>query len=261
MKTKLLALGLLLVATIPSAFAQTIVGAWSMGDDDAGAANGNAVNATLTAGTGSDLSLAGSGLTYTNEVQPQSSGGLAVQFTGGGSYTIASNLGLTNNFAMETWVNFSSLASTQWVMLVGNGASSGTGILFSYDVNGSYLGVARSGDNVYFRTYDLSAGTWYHVALVVDENAEANFYFNGNLVTGAAIALGSFGNQFSLGDAQDGHAYLNGILDDARVFTFATGTFNPGMLNYTAVPEPSTYALLAGVVTLGVVVWRRRRSA
>lgn len=260
MKTKLFALGLLLTATASSALSQTIIGAWTMGDDDAGAANGNAVNATLTASTGSNLSLAGTGLTYTDTTRPGSSGSLAVQFTGSGSYTIASNLGMTNNFAMETWVNFTSLASTQWVMLIGNGASSGMGIIYDTGFGGR-LGLARSGDNIYFNTFGLTADTWYHVAVVVDENNDATMYFNGNLVAGTPLAVGPYASQFSLGDAQDGHAYFSGILDDARLFTYATGTFNPSMLSYAAVPEPSTYALFAGVLGLGLAVWRRRRSS
>ena len=31
-------------------------------------------------------------------------------------------------------------------------------------------------------------------------------------------------------------------------------------LNITAIPEPSTYALCAGILTLGFVAWRRRRT-
>jgi len=37
--------------------------------------------------------------------------------------------------------------------------------------------------------------------------------------------------------------------------------YNDGTFSFTAIPEPSTYAALLGVVTLGVVVIRRRRQA
>lgn len=243
-----------------AAFAQTTVGSWTMGDNDAGAVSGASVNSTLTAATGSDLTLAGSGLTYTSAIEPQSSGSLAVNFTGAGDYTVGSNLGLSTNFAMEAWVNFSSLATPQWVMLVGDGAGlsigSGPGVGILLNPGTSMVTGAIAGAGPFASSPVITTGTWYHVALVVDSTGTAQFYFNGNLVTGASATSGFAGN-FSIGGDEGGAGLLTGTVDDAKVFTFAPGTFTPSMLNYSAVPEPSTWAAFAGLSVFGLAFWRR----
>lgn len=38
-------------------------------------------------------------------------------------------------------------------------------------------------------------------------------------------------------------------------------TGNSLYLNYAAIPEPSTYAALAGALALGLAAWRRRTAA
>ncbi len=258
MKIRALAFCLLSLLTLP-AFAQTTVASWSMGDDDTGAANGNAVNATLTASVGSNLDVVGSGLTYTSNTAPGSTGDFAVSFTGLGYYNVASNLGLTTNFAMETWVNFPSVnSSPQWVIRVGNGGSNGAGVLLS----DSKLKAINSGDLIYGIANDAAPNTWYHVALVVDQAGQAQMYLNGGLVTGATFNANSFASNFGFGADENGNAPLQGILDDAKVFTFATGTFTTAMLNGgTPVPEPSTWAAFAGLTALSFVFFRRRRSS
>lgn len=258
MNARILGLVALSLSVLTATQAQTTVGAWSMGDDDIGATNGAAVDGTLTASVGQDLSLIGSGLTYTNNIAPQSSGTLAVNFDGNGRYGVSSNLGLSTNFAMETWVNFSDVSASQWLMLVGNGGSSGTGLLF--DQGTGEVKIALSGVNLFAGTPVLSTNTWYHIAMVVDDNGTASMYFNGSLVSGT-VNVGSFASNFSLGGDEGGNALLMGTLDDAKVITFAAGTFNASMLDYAAVPEPATYAALAGLLALGVAAWRRRRTA
>jgi hypothetical protein len=256
MHIRAITLGIIVLATAVVSPAQNVLHLWQMGEDDAGVANGNPVNANLTAIIGSDLTLNGSGLTYTTAKADDSEGFYAVNFTGSGNYTTASNFGLTTNFGMETWVNFSSLATTQWVMLLGNGASNGAGILLS----GGLLKAAKSGDNIYGVTPALSTDTWYHVALVVDENASTSLYLDGNLISGSTFTLGTIASHFGLGGSEDGSARLTGTLDEARIFSFATGTFTTAMLNYpVAVPEPSTYAILTGLAVMGIAAWRWRR--
>ncbi len=92
----------------------------------------------------------------------------------------------------------------------------------------------------------------------------------GNL-TGNVANFGEVNRQWNILTA------TGGILNfDSALWTISTtgftseggylGTFaldkvgNDLVLSYTAIPEPSTYALLAGVLTLGLAAWRRSRG-
>jgi hypothetical protein len=53
---------------------------------------------------------------------------------------------------------------------------------------------------------------------------------------------------------------LNARIYDST-FAFADFTINSLTINSSAIPEPSTYAGLAGAAVLGLAAWRRRRTA
>jgi len=106
----------------------------------------------------------------------------------------------------------------------------------------------------------LATNTWYQVALVNDTSAGTlSLYLNGALETTSGISFNDPSTgALSLGGNGSGGDLFTGKLDEARIFTFAPGTFNTSMLAYSAVPEPSTYAALFGVAVLGAAAWRRR---
>ncbi len=81
-----------------------------------------------------------------------------------------------------------------------------------------------------------------------------------NLVTPPTLLFARFidgnGNRIDLGGTAAGFGIelINSVFaDDA-----GEGTFGDGSLTVSAVPEPSTYAVLAGMAALVGVVWRRR---
>ena len=98
-------------------------------------------------------------------------------------------------------------------------------------------------------TVTLANGVW-------GTNAPFNLsaaLFSGNLVTSLAL-----GQSYSAAD-------LNRIAQTGTVASgFDTGTFalyQDGTFTFTVVPEPSTYAAILGVMTMGIVMFRRRRSS
>lgn len=97
------------------------------------------------------------------------------------------------------------------------------------------------------------------------DNGDGDLVGNSATITIAANSLIS-GNTYDLSVEFDRFLALSSVsgsgiagLDGADVLSFLSSTTSFQIYAYSAVPEPSTYALLVGAVALGGVVWRRRR--
>ncbi len=195
-----------------------------------------------------------------------------------------SALSTTNfvNFTVETYVNL--YAYVNWQTFIGRddsgnpGQGTGPTSLFYLSTAGAALG---SGLQHGFRVELMNASntgiavnsafvpqldTWYHVAAVGDATAGTlSLYVDGTLVgstTGynGMLALGT-PTSWTLGRGQYNGSpvdTMRGMLDEVR---FSDVALSPAQfLNATPVPEPSSFALLAGLGVLGLAGSRRRRS-
>jgi hypothetical protein len=106
---------------------------------------------------------------------------------------------------------------------------------------------------------------WTHLALVRD-GGKTTFYVNGSPAGSSSAGVMAAQQAFSIGAAYCAICagpvgtldYLNGQVDEVRLFRFEAGQFNPAAdLFLTAVPEPSS----AGVLLIGVALLRRRPAA
>lgn len=240
------------------AAAQTLTHQWAFGEDAPGAADFDLVagaddrvgNMTLTPG-GTVRYLADT---------PGTASSLSAAFYGS-SANFTGNadtaLGPASSFIIEGWFTFDGTpsATTNILFYNGNPSSSGIGLY----VTGNTLQLLAGG------RADVTVGTvninqWNYVALVY-ANGTASTYVNSG-TTPSYAGSRSFGEysgadpfeKFYVGGGFDG------AVDELRISSF-TGSFNTSMLSYaaiSAVPEPSTYAALAGFAALGLVVWRRR---
>lgn len=253
---RLALLGSVLVAT---ASAQTLLHQWRFGENDSGATNGGTVT-TVTDHVGT-LNLTASGtVTYTSTTAGTSST-LAAAFGTGGSFVGSEDgtLAPGASFIVEGWfyLNGTPPATTNLLYYNGNPSNNGIGLY----VTGTSLRAMEGGRS------DVSAGTlnanqWNYVALVY-ANGSYRTYVNSDSVI-SYTGTGSFNDYFGGGGGLG--TYIGpgfaGSIDELRVSSF-TGTFNTSMLSYntiSSVPEPSTYAALAGLVALGLVAWRRRQA-
>lgn len=255
---KTLFLALLPAALSLSASAQTLIHQWRFGEDDPGASNGGAVTTTRDAVGTTDLSVTGV-INYTT-LTAGSPSSLAQSFGVSASYTGAFDHTLSNssNFIIEGWyyLNGTQQVATNILFYNGNPSSSGAGLY----VRGSALHYLQGGnkDDV---AGSLTANQWNYVALVYQPNA-VKVFVNGDTAPSYSAsltfrALDQPAQTFSIGGG------LNGRIDELRVSTF-TGSFSTAMLSYDAIspiPEPSTYAALAGLAALGLVAWRRRQCS
>jgi hypothetical protein len=117
----------------------------------------------------------------------------------------------------------------------------------------------------------LSDNQWYHVAGVFDDAADAlTVYLNGRQdgqtgLTGIPSTSSTFG--VSIGaNAPEGNRWLNGSVDDVRIYNTAirpaeiAAIYNNAKGDFEPIPEPPSFVLL-GMVTAGVLAyaWRKRR--
>ena len=133
------------------------------------------------------------------------------------------------------------------------GGSSGN-VVFALD--GTYGTEEEGGEGFQFDetgTYTLSAGTPFPEntpAFTTQPNENDNYNVTGGILT--AIKYDASVNEYQLNFHTDGTFSLS---DPVSLEEFGSGTYA-----ITAVPEPSSWALVAGVLAISGALFRRRRT-
>jgi hypothetical protein len=247
---------------------------------------GNGVLGTNTGGTGQGFNAGGS------QTVPTESGGV-VNFTAGGYSVqqIASNaadafnpfqstptalsvsfgtFGYDSGFDRQ-WVGFVATGSSSLFYFPGSSYAAAQGLYLSFAYNnanedgtfgnatshrGNLVAVSNAGVMTTLASWDWStAPTAGFAASLTTTGSTYALAFTGATVssfatgtsTGALTGLGTISGNFD--------AFVFG-----QVITGANG-FTLDSLSVSVIPEPSTYAAIAGVVVLGGVWLRRRRRA
>lgn len=255
-----LALSLALSIASCAALAQvTEIARYRLGEADPGAAPGAPGAATTTDSAGAfDLARVGAP-TYSTTPSPISPLAMAFDGANDGYRFAAPVTAVTDNFGIEAWVYSTSTAGNSVIAYNGNTGASGFGLFRLGATYGYLYGGVLLGGNA-----PVALNTWTHVALVRDSGV-TTFYVNGRVNdtngSGPNVPAGGFGVGINPLVAQEFHP---GSIDEARVFTFAPGTFTTAALllpQAQSVPasDPLTLVLMAlALATLGVATLRRR---
>lgn len=243
------------MATTVQATVNTV--AWyRLGEDDPGSGT-NLLGQTTSidsSGNGFNLSRVGSPTNRADTVFSQKlATTLSMQFNGSSSY--ATNIAittLTTNVGMEIWAK--PLATP-----------TSPGVLGGAIYNGNSYGIELTSDtNWEFRIGGIGVvvgrravlNQWQHLGLVLTDAGGVNrlerFYIDGVLVTNYITSVNTPTGNFAIGSLFGSSHFFNGLLDNARVFTF-TGAFDP---HDFLIPEPSFTALL--IIGGALTFWRRR---
>lgn len=187
----------------------------------------------------------------------------------------------TTGFGVQLWVKNPGVMSGASTAIAGFGHPETGGISLNYSGSSFFGMVARNLDdgegNYYTESYSFGAvapggagsiNGWDHLA-IVNENTVTTFFVNG-VFAGNRTSFQIWDDAWGNGPNDGWHMFVSpggstsytGWADDLKFFTYAQGTFSVSQLDYaSAIPEPSTYAALAGVTALGVAAWRRRHRA
>jgi VCBS repeat-containing protein len=159
-------------------------------------------------------------------ITPNNGSVLAMAFNGSTDGYVRNSpvTAVTDNFGIEAWVRFDSVSGGQTIVYNGNSSTSGFGLIVN---GGTYQGLY--GGIVGFDTgVAATPNVWYDVALVRN-NGVSQIYLDGALIYSNTISNPNPATTaFAIGRSPEAAAaYLDGSVDDARVFTFSPGTFAP----------------------------------
>lgn len=146
--------------------------------------------------------------------------------------------------------------------LVGFGYFGSTSQLFDAD---NLIGYKINGAN----SNNLLASTWYQLSATTTNTGSTfqttlslqNYGASGTTLTGSPISIGASDN--SGGTLFGTNSIYVGIYGGGGIqggFGADFQTLAIDNFSVSAIPEPSTYAVIAGAAMLGLAVWRRRRG-
>jgi hypothetical protein len=208
----------------------------------------------------------------------------SLTFASGGNNDLDTNVsgtGLAGTGAKTfvAWINPTGLDTTGGGILSYSpqgGQTNGADLRLLLDTNGDLRAEVSGGFFLYDSTSLVGQG-WTMVAAIFNGNTNtSSFYIGGTgIVTPTSVgarAINTSGTKGSgdsfldivLGGAQvDGRNFIGGI-DMAAIYTGAATAAELDAIyanGIAVVPEPSTYALIGGLLALGLVVIRRRMRA
>lgn len=284
------------ICAAPLAMAQTLLlnydfnGSNSSAESNAGSATGadlvyhNASKAVVNMYSASGTGVSGaSGDTAMDNTSAGAMGTLGNNPAGASTTSKSANIGTLGSFTIAGWFKADStpgsnakifeLSGTETIGLIAEANQTGR---LALTVNGSIVGNSTSQSGY------ASTGSWVFFAVTYDGTSTTNnlnFYLGtsntstalslagtrsvseGDIGIGTAAGVGIGNGYYSGGSA---NRPFDGLIDDFSFYGAGAGS-SAGVLSSTeinalrlqAIPEPSSLALLVGVVGLGFAGWRR----
>jgi hypothetical protein len=279
MKTNLLSVvvlaGVVFLGVQTGQSAVAVQGYWRLGEDDStqvgsvGITNSNATSTIpFTMESSNALTPTYSTNVASGSVNPTGSTTSVLFSNAFNGYIAHQNFNTTpytfsDNFGMEIWVNpgATSVASG-FHTIFANSGDPGTGVELVL-TGGTFYGLLGGVSFVGGTT--ATAGNWFHLAIVRDTATfGTRFYVNGvqsgsDVISGINTPGNGSDDQINIGSGRYLSNAFDGYVDEARIFTFASGAFGPSDL--LVVPEPSTYAMLALGAAVLLILRARRAKA
>lgn len=250
----------------------TTIGYWSFEDGDflTNSAGGDDLTASATAPTQYGLPATGAGSAFPNPVP--GTGVInedAASFGGSSMFTatdITANSFSAGQLTLEAFIHLTDTTSDNRTIGGFWGSTVNDRRFFFSVQNGNLRVMLREGSQQQAQTaLSVSHGVDYYTAVVVTGNQTNDVIFylkdltnNGPLQSETLSfnhALTGSAQVFSIGSlpANLGNNAFDGLLDEVRLSNIALAPSQ-----FTIIPEPTTYALMGGMVALGIVFLRRR---
>jgi hypothetical protein len=184
--------------------------------------------------------------------------------SGDGINNYSSTFDDLTSFSVSFWVKAaaddSSTSDDAWTVIASKGNQTASGWVIRKKGNdNNAVGQIDTDQTSIGNSFDAA---WHHIVMTVNGPSSVSYYFdNGAAITNNTISYLADASLPLLFGAnwENGLRSLNGQLDEIKIYSgVLDATEVSNLYNTNAIPEPGSYALLAGLAGMAFVMARRR---